>query len=55
MKYNDYLKLFRPVEKYSLGTATVMADRQIKRGIENGTVHISSMGSGIHYRHCVLF
>ena len=38
MRNEQYLKLWGPIQHYSRGTAVVMADRQIKRGIEKGTV-----------------
>lgn len=46
MKYPYILQLSGPIEKYSRGTAVVMADRQIKRAIEKGTVDFDdSMGN----------
>lgn len=46
MRNENYLRLWGPVQQYSLGTAVVMADRQIKRAIKNGTVSFDeSMGN----------
>jgi len=40
MKNQNLKSLFGPAEKYSKGTAAVMADRQIKLGVDNGTVRL---------------
>lgn len=46
MRNERYLRLWGPVESYSRGTAVVMADRQIKRAIQNRTVYFDdSMGN----------
>ena len=46
MRNEEYLSLWGSVQKYSPGTDVVMADRQIKRAIEKGTVFFDeSMGN----------
>lgn len=46
MRNKYYLSLWGPVQKYSEGTAVVMADRQIKRAMKKGTVFFDeSMGN----------
>ncbi|MGN1020086.1 MAG: ADP-ribosylglycohydrolase family protein [Aristaeellaceae bacterium] len=47
MRNEEYWSLWGPVEKYSPGTAAVMADRQIRRGMEDGSLLLDdSMGNG---------
>lgn len=43
MNKREYLELYGDVELYSLGTASVMADLQIKKGLENNTVTVSDI------------
>ncbi len=38
MRNQEYLSKLGDVKKYSLGTAMIMAERQIRQGVENGTV-----------------
>ena len=53
MRNEVYLRLWGPVERYSRGTAVVMADRQIKRAIQKGTVDFEEIGNAkaiVRYR-----
>ena len=53
MRNEAYLRLWGPVERYSRGTAVVMADRQIKRAIQKGTVDLEEIGNAkaiVRYR-----
>lgn len=53
MRNEVYLRLWGPVERYSRGTAVVMADRQIKRAIQKGTVDLEEIGNAkaiVRYR-----
>lgn len=45
MRNEDYLSLWGSVQKYSQGTAVVMADRQIKRAMKKGTVFLAEIGN----------
>ena len=45
MRNEEYLKLWGNTDKYSKGTQVVMADRQIKRGLENGKVRLEDIGN----------
>lgn len=46
MRNSHYLRLWGPIQRYSRGTHVIMADRQIKRAIKEGTVIFDdSMGN----------
>lgn len=45
MRNEDYLSLWGSVQKYSRGTAVVMANRQIKRAMKKGTVFLAEIGN----------
>ena len=45
MRNEEYLRLWGDPDMYSPGTQAVMADRQIKRGIESGTVSMEEIGN----------
>ena len=45
MRNEEYLRLWGNPESFSLGTLAVMADRQIKRGLNNGKVLLQEIGN----------
>lgn len=45
MRNEEYLRLWGNPRSYSLGTKAVMADRQIKRGLDNGKVLLQDIGN----------
>lgn len=45
MRYQEYLSLWGSPALYSTGMNIVMADRQIKRGMEDGTVTLNEIGN----------
>ena len=45
MRNKEYLRLWGDPNSYSIGTFVVMADRQIKRGLDKGTLLLQEIGN----------